>query len=247
MSASYLQYNGYAHAVGSTMFTIQRRTLYGRTGRRKLIDHDWSIRGFVQGTDPVDILTPIDAVEAAYVPGGDLTFYTSSGTPSHHTLTNAACLSGTQLRSFAWLGATQRGSGVEHVYRRSFAARIGGLIDPGGQDSSTEFWTETVQRIGDGSALNVWQESLAGTPIAQTVMAHPKHVTIQQGTAIGLTTWPNPNAPIWGAPYYISRLASVSRTTPTYVGVNGQRFYATHWRYEFHSDAVLTGDPTVFS
>lgn len=246
MALAYLEYNDHEHPAGSVMFTIQRRTLYGRTSRRKLIDHNWNIRGFVQGNTVNEISTQIAAVEDAYVPGGDLTFYADGTNPSEHVLSDADLISGMQVRSFNWLGATQRGSNVEYVFRRSFSAIVGGYEDPGYQDTDIELWTESVSRIGDGTALNVWMESLAGLAEAQQVMATPKHVTIQQGMAIGLTDYPTPAAPIWGAPYYISTRTNITRTTPTFIGMNGQRFYMTRWRYEFHSDVGLVGDPTEF-
>lgn len=248
MADSFLQYGSYEHAPASCQFTIRKFAVYGQTGQIEFYRNIWDIRGFVQGVDASAISGEISAIEAAYETNNvDLTFNLSSGNPSSHVLTSSQCLDGTNVKNFQWLGNTVRGSGVEYVFRRSFSAQVIGDIDPGYQSSDYVYWTETVQRIGDGTSNYEWIESLAGAAQSQLTNAYTRCVTVQMGRCIRRSTYPNVTAhapPIWSSPYYRPRESTVGYTTPTSLGVNDDRNFGANWRYVFHSAAPLVGDPT---
>lgn len=248
MADSFLQYGSYDHLPASCQFTINKAAVFGQTGEVEFYRHIWDIRGFVQGANESAITAAIDAIEAAYETHGvDLKFMLASGSPSSHVLTSSECLDGTQVKRFAWLGNTVRGSGVEYVLKRSFAAQVMGDVDPGYHSTDYVFWTETVQRIGDGTANHTWIESLAGAPQAQQTNAYTRCVTIQTGYCIGRTGYPDVAGdapPIWGAPYYRARESAIGYTTPKQLGVNANRNYGANWRYVFHSATPLVGSPT---
>jgi hypothetical protein len=248
MAASFLKAGSYEHANASTMFRIARQFVRGPTGRLEFIRHNWFIRGFLDDTTVSGLTAKIQALEAAYAVGGfDIVFMLGAGSESHHKLETADCLNGTVVKSFNWEGQTARGSGVEYVFRRSFSIVVSGDEDPGGQDSDIVFWTESVQRFCDGTAHNVWLESLLGAPEYQTTVLQPKHITLQSGRAIGRTDYPAEADLLWAPPYYISKPGNVGHTHPSYIGLNDMRNFGTNWRYTYESDVALVGDPTLFT
>lgn len=229
------------------MFTIEKPRIFGRTGRVEFVRNRWIVQGHLKAANASALSTLIAALEAAMVNGGNLAFMLDGSTPSEHTLDDADTLNGVNIRQFQWLGTSARGSGVEYVLRRSFRIIFEGDVDPADQDTDIVHWTETIMRMGDTPAHNVWMESFNGAAEYQTVITYPKHVTLQIGMAIGRTGYPAVATPLWTSPYYISKLARVGTIHPSYIGVNEFRNYGKTWKYHFESDTGLAGGPTLFT
>lgn len=247
MADSYLSFGTYDHDPASCQFQIEKFPVIGGTGRIEHIRHRWTILFWLQATNVDDLTAEIEYLEAAYLPGGgDLKFMLGPGDESAHTLLTADCLNGTVVHPIQWLGTSPRGSGVEYWRRRSGRIVVEGDVDPADQDSDIVYWSETIERLGDGTPQNVWVESLTGTVEPQQTVTNTRCVTIQRGVALGRTTRPAANTPIWGSPYYQARSAGLGAESARNVFRNASRNYGHRWRYEFHSAAPLVGGPTEF-
>ena len=247
MADSFLRFGSYDHAPGSVQFTVRKLPIIGRTQQTEMIRNIWDIQGWIEAASPSAFTTAIEAVEAQYLDGtsgDDLKFMLDGATESAHTLVDTETIGGVEVVNFAWLGTSARGSGVEYVKKRSFAARIQGDTDPGYQTTPYVAWIETVTRLGDGGANYEWIESLAGAPQSQKTNDYTRCVTVQTGSAIGRLAIPAAPSPLWALPYYRSRESTIGQSTPSLIGGNEDRNYTRTWRYIFHSNVPLVGGPT---
>lgn len=241
-----LTYNNYTFDEDAVWFTINKRGIIGRTGRRNLVAEQWVIHGRVNGADVSAVNAKIALVEAAMVDGGDLVFSLGS-----HSLLSSNCTEGTHVRLFSWLPGYDgvHGSGAENVLRRSFRMIIDG-ITVNTADTDIIEWHESVFTIGTGGPIIVPSGSLAGIVEPQQIQAYTHFITIQSGYGVGLTTYPIPASPIWrftGGVYYEPLQCRSGPATPSQWGINQNTGYRWNWNYQCWSTFPLTGLPTLFT
>ena len=231
-------------------FTRHIRSIFGKTGRRSFLHHQWVINGSLGG--PGYTTATVDAARVAFdnnvVDGVDLVF--SLG--STQSLMSANCANGTRVRELTWLPGFDgvRGSGAEDVNRRTFRLIIEGLVRVNSGSDIVE-WHERVTGVGTGGPRTVPVGSLTGNVTAQQTQAFTKCEAIQTGYGIGLTQYPLAATPIWasgqnGVYEYFERRRN-SPSTPAQWGINQNTLFRRDWSYHFFSTiGPLVGSPSFF-
>lgn len=230
-------------------FTRHIRSVFGKTGRRSFLHHQWVINGSLGG--PGYTTATVDAARVDFdnnvVDGVDLIF--SLG--STQSLISGDCVNGTRVRELTWLPGYDgvRGSGAEDVNRRTFRLIIEGLKKVTSDTDIVE-WHERVVGIGTGFEKIVPVGSLAGPVTAQQTQLYTKCEAIQTGYGIGLTQYPIPATPIWtggGGVYEYSERRRMSLSTPSNWGRNLNTMFRRDWSYHFFSTiGPIVGSPSFF-
>ena len=230
-------------------FTRHIRSVFGRTGRRNFLHHQWVINGSLGG--PAYTTATIDAArvefDANVVDGVNVVF--SLG--STQSLISANCVNGTRIRDLTWLPGYDgvRGSGAEDVNRRTFRLIIDGLVRTTSDTDIIEHH-ETVTGIGTGGPRVLPVGSLTGYITPQQTQLHTKCEAIQSGYSIGLTNYPLASTPIWvhgvGGVYEYFERRRNWLTTPQQWGINQNTMFRRNWSYAFWSGTPLVGSPSIF-
>jgi len=137
----------------------------------------------------------IAGIQAAYESDyQDAGFKYSDDSWTPHKMTNgdAFNLSGNHVTKLSW--DTDAGA-TEFANTRSFTIVIESLFMQ--SYNPILFFSERVQRIGNGgevwSLFNLWD----GTPVKETIFTTSKIYHVQRGTIVGLLDWPSPPPPLW--------------------------------------------------
>lgn len=245
---AHITLGSYSLAEDRCWFTRHIRSIFGKTGRRSFLHHQWVINGCVAGANTAAVDAARVEFDNNVVDGVDVVF--SLG--STQSLISANCVNGTRVRELTWLPGFDgvRGSGAEDVNRRSFRLIIEGLKKVTSDTDIVE-WHERVVGVGTGGPRIVPVGSLSGNVAAQQTQNYTKCEAIQTGYGIGLTAYPNPATPIWVSgtngvyEYFERRRHGVS--TPSQWGVNLNTLFRRDWSYHFFSTVgPLVGSPNAF-
>jgi hypothetical protein len=91
-------------------------------------------------------------------------------------------------------------------------------------------YTETVT-YADAVAESVFHRPVGGLPLKEGPMGYTTALCAQSGRARGLSGFPSPAAPLYGAENYSVR-PEISYAGPEEAG-DAYRYYETAWRYSF--------------
>lgn len=235
-----LRWNGYLFDDNEVTFTITRRANYSPRGRRVSTHHVWWVEGVKMAADAANLTAALLALEAAMMDGGDLEFFDNNGTLTAHSMTSAGTINGIQVMGpVQYPGGNGRfwGSGTEYVNKRTY--RVGFQADVLTSEDDLFSFRETLTGIGNGGPLNIWQESLLGSPQLQTPKAFTKTRLIQQGESVGVTSYQPYGAPVYGAPYYRNDLGRTSHDSPRKQNRNVDLLWPRRWLYVFEGPTAL--------
>lgn len=227
----------YPFLPGAIWFTINKRPIIGRTGRRNFVEETWFINGRVQGTTPAEVIDQVALLEAGLdLDNQNLVF------SLYHQLLNADCIEGTHIRDFKWLTGYDgvRGSGAELVLRRTFHLIVSGTKVVTSDTDIIEY-SETVSGYGTGLPSVVEAGSLFGLPQPQSAQAKTSFHSWQRGYCKGLTATPSAASPIWiGNPnvFYVPTTLGGGISTPERWGVNQNTGFKIDWSYRAWSPTV---------
>lgn len=229
------RYGSYSFDDNEVGLQIHKRGVYSPRGR-KMWDHvTWVINGVVIGTDAADVTTQLQALEAACSNDGlDLVFLDNDGNPTAHSLASSSAINGIQVKGPVQYPGGNRGvwgMQTEYVNLRSY--RVIFEADVMDSDDDLIMWSESLTRIGGGGPLNIWQESFLGLPQWQQPKLYTKCRLIQQGNALGMSTWPAFSTPLYGNPYARNDLAMQEQGSPKNMGINFETHWPVRWRYVF--------------
>ena len=229
-----LKWGSYAHDNNEVWFDLKKHPMYADIGTRIGWTELWTIWGVLIGTDHANLLTKMTALQNAYAVNRlNLVFYHDDGTtPTGHGVNDADTIGGTRVVDFSWLDTRHD----ELVLRRSYQIVV--QADLYDTDDEILSWHESIQRIGDGLAIEKWLWTLTGPPVQQTVQQFSTFKYIQSGEAVGKTAYPLAATPLWPANLHKEE-SLVAVETPTYRDGDTTK-YPIHWRYVFENAAALT-------
>lgn len=239
---AFLSYGTYEFPPDAVSFTINSRPIINPVGFTNYLDVRWYLDGRVNGNDTSEVITAIEALEAALIPGQDLVF------SIYHQLLSANCVQGTQIYDFRWLKGYDdigRGSGAELVLRRTFKAVIGGLVLVT-SDNDLYAYSESVRGIGTGGPVIKPVRSLAGAVQAQQTTAITEFWSTQSGFATGLLAYPAASTPIWlltPGVVYPPEQTWVQEDSPRMLGINNNTRYTTRWSYTAWAPFAMVASP----
>lgn len=236
-----LKWGGYAFDDDEVWFSITRRAMYSPRGRRMWTRHTWVVTGVKIADDVPSLTAALTALEVACLTDGqDLLFYDNTGAPTSHGMFSSGTLNGVQVVApVHYPGGNQGiwGTGTEYTNKRTYQVTF--QADVFNPTDDLVFAAETITKIGNGGPLTIWQESLTGLPQLQQVKTFTKCRMIQQGNAIGLTTYPTAPGPLYGYPYMRNDLSMYEEGRPRKQNINVDLMFPIRWRYVFEG-------PTAF-
>lgn len=239
----YLSYGAYDFPPDATSFTIVNNPVIGQTGRQNYVDVTWYIDGRVNGNNTSEVVSAVNALEAALIPGQNLVFSIT------HQLLSANCLQGTIIKNFQWLRGRDNvyGSGAELVLRRTFRLAIFGRVL---QTADIDYisYSESVRGIGTGGPVIKPVRSLTGAVQAQQTTAITEFWSRQSGTAVGASTYPTASTPIWqgvSGVVYPPEQSWIEYDSPRILGINGNSQFVTRWSYGAWAPFAMVANPVI--
>lgn len=233
----YLKYGTYQHDDNEAGITIEKNVQYNDRGNAYMTNERWTIDGVLQETSQSALMASILALEAGYaVNGKDLILYLDNGTASSHSLRNSNTLGGTRVTRLAY----PLGTGGEAGIFRTYQIQVEGDLPVTSETLLS--WSENLTFIGGGPRF-VYLKTLNGLPQKQLVNQATPYQVIQEGSALGLFSYPTPNAPIWPGAEHIDQRQIVKRG-PKRMSTRLTQ-YEISWRYIFESAVPLAGNPSA--
>ena len=135
------------------------------------------------------------------------------------------------------------------VHRRAAAGthgQVDAVLDLG--EIAADFGIHPRQDRSVGAAQAAAQLHQLIRRRQQVAQATPYKVN-QRGQAVGLTTWPNPAAPLWPSAEHLDQ-RSIDYKTPKRTGDVIRSVYTEFdvtWQYYFEANVPLTGSPTLWT
>lgn len=166
----------------------------------------------------------------------DVVFLGNSGEVVR-ALANAGSLTGVQVLRIS----LPPNVGAEGVNRATMAVTFQAEYPTSGTLQIIHY-AETVGFSGGAPVRDVALDINGGPPLLQTVHARTPHTAFQRGSAVGLSTWPPPEPPLWPAALWGP--PDVQYDSPQRRGY-GVSHYTTRWSYSFLSVVPLAGRPHV--
>jgi hypothetical protein len=230
-----LKYGTYTHADNEVTLVISQRSTFNEVGARSGYVANWSIRGILQASTEANLRTAIVALEAAYgVDGRDLVLYSSDGTSVRHSMYNTGSRQGVRILDLSY----PTGDGSEYTTFRTYQITAEAEYN---NDLGILSYTESYT-FGGGGQQKVVIPTLYGPPIEQLVRQQTPYTCQQQGTAVGVATWPSVPNPAFPSAEHRDR-RRVTYQSPTRLGQYGNQMYSVQWAYEFESPSPLSGRP----
>lgn len=241
-----LKWGAFAHDDNSVWFSLNRQAILSPSGKRFKVREVWSIRGTVKATSVSALTTKIAAIETAYASDGDkdLIFYLSDGTTeTAHKRTAASTINGLRvIQPISWSAGNPGiwGAGIEYASIRSFSVVV--MAEYLDLESDLLLWSETVNFSPDGTEF-VIQESFTGAPTKYTTQLDIRFKGMQQGFAIGATSYPTESSSLFPT-HTRARHSHVGYKLSTDFGINQNTKYMTFWKYHFEAATAITDSPT---
>jgi hypothetical protein len=238
-------YGAYLHPDNECWFSLDKRVLRGKTGRRTSVRERWTITGVKKAATTAALTTELLVLEAAYSRDlQNLILLQSDGTPSRHGLFNSETLNGVQVKAFDYLPGNPGvwGSGTEYVRRRTFRIVIEGeRLD---LEENVVSYNETVQQIGNGGQKFIMVGSLIGPVQKQILQEHTPFMAIQSGSAVGFLDYPIPPPPLFATSLHNERQRGAVGSPIQYSRLRNSNYRVT-WYYPSESAAALIGGPVI--
>ena len=235
-----LRWGGYAFDDNEVWIQAFARRVYSPRGRRIMLHRSCVVGGVKIGTSESDLTAKLQALEAACnIDGNDLIFYDNSGNPTVHVLTTSGSLNGVQVKQPVHYPGPPVfwGMGTEYVYKRTY--RVTFEADYLSFDDNLVSSYETITKIGTGGQSTVYQESFYGVPQLQIPKLYTKCRLIQQGRAVGLTSYPTPSTPLYGDPFIQNDRTQLILEKPLYQNIYTMTHYPVRWAYFYESPTPL--------
>jgi len=233
-----LKYGPYAHEAGEVGVQIARNFSYDEKLAKSLLTETWTLDAKLFGAGVTDMKTKIEALVAAYSTNGfNLILFQSDGiTPTAHQLISAASRDGTRVLMPVDFPEF---NGPEHVTYRTYRIVVVAEFEIAGRAELLMFH-ESVTQSG-GLRRRIFQESLTGEPIPQTVNEKTVFKATQSGTAVGNTAFPAIPDPLF--PDAQDDEVAITREGPKEVSTGVFREYQISWEYTFTDTTQMVPIP----
>jgi hypothetical protein len=243
-----VQWGTYAFQISEVATVIRRERQLDSAGVGWADLVTWDLAGKILNPTGLaaKMTTKLSLLEAAFATSGkDLKLLTPTGGATQHQLLNADCLGGTQIiRGVEYPIA----EGPQYVTYRDFSATIQGLLPlaPNGRSPLLAFET-SIQRTG-GGPLTYHLEPLNGLPIKGLGKQATVYKAVQQGSAVGILSRPNPliyDPPLWPE----AEMQPLRVITEGHPKRRGTKFteWPISWQYTFESALPLIGSPRLWT
>ena len=240
----YLRYGGWTCELNEAAVAISKEPLLAANGSTYGMKETWTIQGFAQADTQAALITYISLLEAAFSKNQqNLTLLTDAGAVAR-SMPGLSAIGSTHVLggvSYPDNGA----SNAEFSTFRTWQVTIEGRYPLLGYNPGQILaWAEALSFMGGGPRF-VHLQPLEGLPQKQeTANATPYRVT-QQGSAVGLQTWPIAPGPIWPEAEHRDRRKYDKKAPKRDGGINLIfTEFEVEWAYEFESAYELSGDPT---
>ncbi len=232
---TFVRYGSYQHPANEANLRLFKVVpLYSRRGFRWGYRNIMQIEGEILETTQSGFQTRINGLVEAYADNGnDFGFYDADGNLTNHSITSAASLTGTKVIARDW----PKSDGAEWATKRTFRVTVQADFEDIEPLQDIKWWHETVRYSGNTGARKRFVNVDIGAPQKQTIGLRTTQTIIQQGQAIGQTTWPNlPDPILTESDTVIERLDQrhVVHQSPRRER-NGFYDYPVQWRYVFES------------
>ena len=169
-------------------------------------------------------------------------FYDNAGNLTAHKLINAQTLGGVKVLTRPEYPI---GAGAEYTTYRSFSLTLGAEVSafPGQGGNRITEWDEVVSYRGTGGKRRAEQEYIDDPPELQDVAQFTFIRCVQRGSAVGLSAYPTPAAPLF--PLDLENEPERGITLGSPQSTNGQqRYFPISWEYSFRFASAQFRYPT---
>lgn len=233
-----VSYGSFSFDSDTVAVSIQRNNTLNEAMQSYITTHQWELTGQIQGTTQNDVISKCALMETAFsLAGKDLIVLGNDGSTVAHSLLNAGSVSGVRVTRPP---SYPRGDGTQLTTFRDFTISLEADYYFAPQVTDTlKMFNETVNISGGGPLYDLI-EMTNGPPVFYRVRNFTPWRATQSGSAVGLRSRPNPQAPIW--PGALLRGGSFSLQSPHWMGKQYVD-YGIAWQYEFASAEPLVGEP----
>lgn len=245
--SSFFSYNGLNHTNGTVNPKVRFDAIL--SGGQEIVAYKAraDIEGWIisQAATQADITAQIEAIQAAYVDGGDLILYLNDGSEAPTSIYSGLTLGGTKVVQAPSFPDNSRAAYVTNYH---WTAAIEAEIPTIAGNTALWSWEESLTFEGTGGPDTDVIECVQGGPIPQTLKQRTAMTAIQEGRAVGYRSYwlPMYNTPFWPQleqqKYRIQRPMSAKVTRAGFTV--GYKEFPTIWRYQFKSADPITGVPT---
>ena len=226
----YFVYGNYKHEDHECMVTSFTATrIYNRMGQSEIIRRRMTIAGEIVGADAAAIDERVRQIRLAYtLQGGYAAMFHQSGVPSYLEMPSAGSLSGVRVVE----GPTfmQQDKAAHYVTGLPFTVTLECDYVDGGAINYLVDYRERVSMSGTGGPRRITFEVDSGRPIEQVTSTNTPVTMVQEGYAVGMTGWPEPNQCYAPTQLDLPEGYQVSFETPQR-HANGWLDYRTSWSY----------------
>lgn len=238
MANMQLTFAGHTHPIGEVDLGISAMTMFTDGGTAWATRKRYSISGDLLGDSPADIDAAVLELENAYKSGirGDVSLSLPNGGLTQVSVRNSETLGGIQvLRPPNYPSMNNAG----YVTNLRFEIELEATFPIVRPQTVLRSFTETMSWEGGGPEYR-YLELLSGRPVRQRVKDSTIFRATQQGSAVGLYSYPRRPPPRW--PGNLVTGVTHTATSPRRVNLNYTDF-ETVWNYEFESAYPLYGAP----
>lgn len=253
MSSTFVSYNGLAHPQGTVDCAVRFDSVLNEGEQIVAYKARADIKGTLisQAGSQADLTAQIQAIQTAYVNGGDLVLIGNDGSRLPSSILNAKTLGGTrvvsapsfpELRGAQWVTYLTWTAAIE----AELPTIVGGLA----------LWSfeESISFQGTGGPAFDVIECVQGSPVPQTIAQRTAMSAVQDGKAVGYLGPPllgGPGGamlPLWPAieqQQYRVIIPGSPRRTGSGFNTSYKQFPLA-WRYTFKSPTPFGGEPHVW-
>jgi hypothetical protein len=225
-----VRYGSFSAPVGTATWKVRTRTLANDLGLPASRSRVVEVAGQLQGTGPADIYNQSRLLDLALSSWGqDLALTLDDGTVVE-SLTNATSLGGTRVTEGPDF---PNGDGADATTYRDFRFVVEATYPIAA--GNVEAFEEEVETRGGGPKYG-FLPVVNGPPIRQMLFSNTPYFATQQGTAVGLVTYPTPPPPLW--PGALLEAPVIRKARPRMAG-GVVRDYRISWAYSFGSQTPL--------
>lgn len=199
-----------------------------------------------------NLTAQINAIQQAYVNGGDLILRLNDGSQAPSSILNSKTLGGTRVvtrPSFLEL------KGAQWVTYLTWTAAIEAELPTIVGNSALWSFEESLSFHGTGGPATDVLDCVQGLPVPQTLNQFTAMIAVQEGRAVGYLGPPllgGPKGampPLWQPPIEQQQFRFILPGSPrrTGSGINTTyKHYPITWRYTFKSPTPFDGEPHVW-
>lgn len=235
-----LSYGSYSFDDNEVSFEWDKQLVLGKTGRATHYQYQCRVTGVKQATTVASLTSKLTSLESAMESSGqDLVFKDNDSNNTVHVATSSSTING--VRAIGGVKYPKGnpgswGSGSEYTVYRTYQVVFQWEI--AANESNLVVYQESI-RISGGGPRFVIQETLTGSPVQQQTAQQSKVIAIQQGIAIGYSSYPSFPAFRYSTGYLREELSYQESETPLNFAANTNTNFPIRWKYHYESPIAI--------